>query len=381
VITIALYVALVAVSIPRWWSAGVTALFAASPAMLLFENWLFYEYLVAAILLLAVVAFAAFERSPTALRSAAVFTALAALCFIRASFQIVVLLLALALMVTAFRRHWRNVLTGALVPVLLVAALYVKNEFVFGTATTSSWAGMNLYQIVQPGFRPNQEQAMENSGVLTNIASEPVFQPVAAYGGYVKANHRFDGIPALTEVTKSDGATPNFNNIEYVSVSKLYMHDFWQVVFHAPSVYFRGVWLGIKTAVMPSTDYFFFLTNRARILSWVRAYDTAVLWQPGTRVVDNVPTGTAWGIVVYYLAALVFGLVEAFRVLVRRRGEAMLVFTWLLVLYATAVMTFGEIEENQRVRFVTDPLVTILVVALIARGVAATRRHRARPAA
>jgi uncharacterized membrane protein len=77
----------------------------------------------------------------------------------------------------------------------------------------------------------------------------------------------------------------------------------------------------------------------------------------------------------------VFGLVEAFRVLFRRRGEATLVFTWLLVLYATAVMTFGEIEENQRVRFVTDPLVTILVVALVARGVAATRRHRARPAA
>jgi ribosomal protein L4 len=38
--------------------------------------------------------------------------------------------------------------------------------------------------------------------------------------------------------------------------------------------------------------------------------------------------------------------------------------------YATLVLTFGEVEENQRIRFVSDPLVLVLAAVLVARAVA-----------
>jgi hypothetical protein len=39
-------------------------------------------------------------------------------------------------------------------------------------------------------------------------------------------------------------------------------------------------------------------------------------------------------------------------------------FIWLLLAYATVIMTFGEATENECIRFTTDPLVTVIVAAL-----------------
>lgn len=61
------------------------------------------------------------------------------------------------------------------------------------------------------------------------------------------------------------------------------------------------------------------------------------------------------------------------RVLGRRGGSATIALLWLLLAYATVVMTLGEIEENQRIRFVSDPLVAIVVAASIARAARAVR--------
>jgi hypothetical protein len=46
---------------------------------------------------------------------------------------------------------------------------------------------------------------------------------------------------------------------------------------------------------------------------------------------------------------------------------------WLITVYAVAVMTLGEVEENQRIRFVTDPLVLVLAAVFVSRVVTAVR--------
>ena len=122
-IALSLYVLFVVLRVPRWWAAAATSLFVISPAMLLYENWLFYEYSVAALLLVAAVVFVGFERHPTTKRSFALFTVLAALCYIRASFQIVLPLLVLGLMLVIFSDRRRAILVGAAIPLMLVAGL------------------------------------------------------------------------------------------------------------------------------------------------------------------------------------------------------------------------------------------------------------------
>jgi len=374
VIALSIYALLVEVRLPRWWSAVAAALFAVSPAAILVENWLFYEYLVAALLLLAALAFVRFQRRPTVLRAFLVFGLLASVCLVRASFQLVAPLLVLAFMLAIFPGRRRAVLAGAALPILLVAGVSVKNLVLFGTPSTSSWAGMNLMQIDQSGFRGTDEQRLQQEGVISPVSAIPVFQPLSAYRDVVALPSSYSTVPALSETTKPSSGVPNFNNIGYVKVSNHYLHDFGQILLHDPIVYLRGVWTGLTRAATPASDYYFFVGNRDKIEPWVRGYDAAVLWQPRVRWRFGRPSGTAWGIVAAYLAALGFGAVEMLRVLRRRGGSPTLAFVWLLLAYATFAMTFGEVAENQRVRFVGDPLASLLV-AVIAVKVAGYLRH------
>ena len=365
-LAVALYAVLVAVGVGRWFAAAAALLFTISPATILFENWLFYEYVVAALLVFAAVAFVVFVRHPDARRAFVVFLLLASVCYVRASFQLAVLVLVLAFMLFVFRGHRRAILLGAAAPVLLVVALMVKNWVLFGTPTTSSWTGMNLMQIAQPKIHGEEENSLQRRGLISPVSTIPAFSKLSDYAGVVPPDRRFTDIPVLSEVTKPSGTT-NYNNIDYVRISNQYLHDFVRVATHDPSVYLSGVWFGLKTAVYPSPDYNFFLENRAKMEWWVRGYDAVVLVQPHEHVRDGQPVGTAWGLIVYYVAALLLGAAEMVRILRRRGGSPTVAFAWLRLVYATVVMTFGEIEENQRIRFVTDPLALVLVCVLITR--------------
>jgi hypothetical protein len=378
-LAIALYAVMTVVGVGRWFAAAATTLFSISPAAILFENWLFYEYLVTALLVFAVCAFAHFVRRPTAARATAVFALLAAVCYIRASFQLVVLVLVLLFMVAVFWNHRRAVLLGAAVPVLLVVALSAKNTVLFGTPETSSWMGMNLVQVAQPGIHGAEEDSLEQRHLISAVSTVPTFSSLDKYSGVVPLDPRYSSVPVLSETTKSTGAT-NYNNINYVDISGHYLHDFIRVVTHDPGVYFHGVWVGMKMSAYPSPDYAFFLGNGAKMAWWIRSYDTVVLLQPKQHEVGGVRVGTAWGLIAYYVIALLFGAAEMVRVLLRRGGSATLALTWLILAYATTVLTFAEIEENQRVRFVGDPLAMVLVCAFVVRVAPrvrslAVRRH------
>lgn len=365
-LALGLYVILVSVEVSRWFAAAATALFIVSPTTILFENWLFYEYLVAVLLVLAGVSFALFVRRQSAFRAAAVFGFLAAVCYIRASFQPAVLVLVLLFMLGVFWSRRRAVLIGAAAPIVLVVALLVKNWVMFGTPSTSSWMGMNLMQVAQPAVHGEEEDSLQRRHLITGVSTIPAFSPLDKYVGVVPLDHAYSGVPVLSETTKSTGAV-NYNNINYVDISNQYLHDFVGIVTHDPTVYLHGVWVGLQTSVYPSTDYAFFLNNRSKMGGWVRDYDAVVLLQTRERVIDGVPAGTAWGLIAYYIVALSFGAVEIVRVITRRGGSTTLAFVWLLLTYTTTVLTLAEIEENQRVRFVGDPLALVLVCAFSTR--------------
>ena len=376
-IALSLYIVCVKLGVPRWWSAAVSALFAVSPAMIVYENWLFYEYAVAALLLLSALAFIRLERRPSAWRSGLLFGLLVSICLIRASFQILLPLLVLAFALWLFRGHRREILVGAAVPILILAGLSVKNWALFGTPSTSSWLGMNLMQVDQYGWSASDAVALRSRGIIGPISEIRVFQPLAAYRSVVPPSNRYASIPVLHQQVKPDaGDAPNFNNITYVTISNEYMHDWLRILVHKPSVYLSGVLQGMRRATFPSTDYEGFLPNRSKIEPWVRGFDALVLWQPQVTWSRGIPQGTAYGIVVFYLTALLFGAAETLRVLRRRCGSATIVFLWILLTYAVLTLTFAQVSDNQRIRFVTDPIVTILVSVAAARVLRALRQRR-----
>jgi 4-amino-4-deoxy-L-arabinose transferase-like glycosyltransferase len=381
-IAVALYTLCVVLGTPRWWAVTVSALFAVSPAMIVYENWLFYEYAVAALLLFSALAFVALERRPSVWRSGLLFGLLVAICLIRASFQILLPLIVLAFALWLIGEHRREILVGAALPIMILAALSVKNWVVFGTPSTSSWLGMNLVQVDQYGWSASEAVTLRSRGIIGPISEIRVFQPLAAYKSVVQPSNKYASIPALHDQVKPGaGDTPNFNNITYVTISNKYMHDWLQILLHKPSIYLRGILQGMRRTTWPSTEYGEVIPNRSKIEPWVRGFDAVVLWQPHVTWERNRPQGTAYGIVIFYLTALLFGAGETLRVLRRRGGSATIAFLWILLAYATLTLTFAEVSENQRIRFVSDPIVTILVSVAAARLLRALWHRRHRPPA
>lgn len=141
---LALYGLLVRVGCGARLSAGVAALVTVAPATILFENWLFYEYPVAVLLVLSAFALAGFARRQTLWPGFTFFLLLAVIIWTRSAFQIVWMLFAIGLALVALRHRKKVVLAACFVPLLLVVGLHAKNLAVFGQASTSSWFGMHL---------------------------------------------------------------------------------------------------------------------------------------------------------------------------------------------------------------------------------------------
>jgi uncharacterized membrane protein len=78
--------------------------------------------------------------------------------------------------------------------------------------------------------------------------------------------------------------------------------------------------------------------------------------------------GIAWGILLAYVIALVFGGKASARAVRRRNGDPAAItigFVWLTVSYVTLVLVLAQVTENQRIRYLVDPLTVVLLVLAV----------------
>ena len=380
VFTLLLYGLFEQVTRRRRLSVAAAAIISVSPAVLLYENWLFYEYPVAVMLVAALFALAMFVERRSVLWGVTFFTFLAALVYTRATFQLPWLLLIIGLLLWTLPGARRAVLVSCAVPVLVVVLLYVKNEAVFGIPTTSSWAGMNLAEIAFAKLPQTTKTKLIADGTLSSTAAIPPFSPLADYPGAVHRTRR-TGVAALDDQVKAprpgEPDTPvNFNNLAYVAISNTYQHDALRLIETHPGVYLAGVKLGLTRFFEPSSDNLFLARNRSTIGSWNARFNELLLWR--FRRISLI----SFALVLAYAVALAYGVALAAELRRNRAGPMsarlpVLGVTWLTVVWVALLTTFGEVSENQRLHFCLDPLVLLLdlsaVLALVGRPLTARR--------
>ena len=140
---------------------AITTLFVISPSVVLFENYLFYDYPLLLCLVGSVVAAGVFlqRRSSSPLIACAAFLASAAL--IRPIFHPIAVIAAVALLVFVAgapsipKRTWLVLGVVLLIPV----ALLVKNVVLFGQPTFSSWVGWNVGHLTTYSIRARSGSA------------------------------------------------------------------------------------------------------------------------------------------------------------------------------------------------------------------------------
>ena len=365
-------------------AVAATLLVVVSPATLLYENWLFYPYPVAVMLVLAAWALCRYAVSRT-LRSGLLAFALMAVPALTWSLFHVAWLIAAVVLVTVFSGvEPRKTLAAAACPLLLVLSWYGKNALLFGEPVASTWFGQNLYRAATGGLSADQRRQLAADLGLSPLATIAPFSPLASYRPYAEMPEP-TGEAALDESHKQDG-TPNFNHLAYIAISARYLELAVEIIKRQPFQYVQTAGKGLCRFCLPSTQDGFLEANRGRI-EWVdRLYGAAIHGQLRRPPLDSDCddwSPTHFPVVVpFLLLASIAGPVWLLREhRVTPDLGITLAFTLLTVAWVLLAGTLFEFGENNRFRYVTEPLMFVALAVSVQRAWDAAPSRRSPPRA
>ena len=362
-------------------AAVVSLAFFASPGTVLYENWLYVEYVCVVALLVAALCLHLFADGRGTRFAVVAFSALAAVVLVRTLFHPLWLLAVVGIVWLLLPGRRRQVLAAAAVPVLIVAAIQVKDFAQFGNTSLTSCTGLSVWRVTTAQLSDADRRALVAKGTISSYAlSLPLLLPVTRPAIFRAEPKR--GVPVLDRPRKSTGAA-NVGHAAYLHICAQYLRDGLRVARERPGAFRRGVQEGVEIYWRPASQYQLFdKRNRDAVAPIERAVSV------GIGQIDRDPGSTdyalgaqldqvAWVIVVAYALAFVLGI----RLLVRtrRRREApsptavVTAFVLFTVAYVTLVGNLLEAGENNRFHFALDPLVLALLAGWAA-GWRASRR-------
>ena len=362
--------------VSRWIAFALAAWFTVSPGVVLFENYLLYEYAVGFLLVAAAVSlwrYAALNSLPWLLLF---FILLLALVLFRNMFHLIYVLAILAVLVYLFEGRRQRILLAGALPLLVVLGLYTKNLILFGSFSGSTWLGMNMDTITAHQLTSREARDLVNRGVISPVSLLDVGSPIELYRPYIQMPAR-TGIPVLDECVTSNGAT-NFNCLAFRQIQDAYTRDGLALLRNYPIVYLRSLQAAWFTYFLPAGDFPFFDLNRPRIRAIDRLWNVAFFGQfedssdrkqlrrlanQGARASLVLHTGIflLLGLPALWIWGVTY-LVRGVRRNTLDRPSALLIgFLLFNIAYLTAVANFLSSFENNRYRFPFDAFYVVLL--------------------
>ena len=368
--------------VSRWIAFALAAWFTVSPGVVLFENFMLYEYIVGFLLIASAASLWRYATTGASSWIHLFFALLAALLFVRNFFHLVYILAILAALIYLSKGRRRQILLASALPLVIILALYTKNWILFGSFSGSSWLGMAMDTITAHQLTKREAQDFVKRGVISPVSLFDVGSPIESYRPYIAMPAR-TGIPVLDECVTSTGAT-NFNCLAFLQVQRAYTRDGLALLRTYPIVYVRteqGAWF---TYFLPAGDFPFFDLNRPRIHALDRIWNTVFFGQfeeagerkdlrrladqgavasliirTGVFLMLGLPILWIWG-VTYLARGLRAGTLD--------RSRAILVgFVLFNIAYVTAIANLLSSFENNRYRFPIDAFYVLLLGLVMER--------------
>ncbi len=283
---------------------------------------------------------------------------------------------------TLTRRH---VLIAAAVPTVLVGGWLLKNQVLYGDATTSSWVGMNLQRSTIPILDRDELERMHADGEISDIA---MIGPFGNYGLYADSmppctpSHDHPSLTTEGHLDPQGVIIPNFNYECFLPVYEQAGRDFWAVARAHPDVWLEGRVFSLRmtfttssrpagsdSPVMRGLDEVYHLV-RLDARGGVSTMD----WGTPLYGAFNLTVRFSLAVIALYTLVALYSALAIGRRVLRRRNtttdpvhRATYVLVGFLGAFTVAVGAIGELGEQARFRAMTDPIVLAAGALLAAR--------------
>jgi hypothetical protein len=199
------------------------------------------------------------------------------------------------------------------------------------------------------------------TGALSDVAVVTPFSSLDRYPAhYDTVPARFAHIPAVAAERKSNGQ-PNLNHVAYIAIAKSYKRDTKFVLAHYPKVLVQSIGRGWYEYFKPASDYWFLEPNlaaspllrfEARLFDHV-LYGVPFAGAPGLLLALGIPLLVIYALLAAFRPALLPRLT--------REQRLLLMFCAGTIAFVAVVGNTLNALENMRLRFMTDPLIAVLL--------------------
>jgi hypothetical protein len=380
-----IYAILAALGVRCWLAVAAPIFFALSPASILYENWLFYTYPLATLLIAAALSLHRLASHGFRVRDALLFfSLLSAVALTRSLFHLAWILFFTGLTLYVAGAQRRRLLPAALVALTLVFAVYFKNWIEFGSFSTSSWLGMNLARLATESIPPEEREDLERQGIISAVSLVPPFSflkkyPVDFRQPEFRNRRGLVDHPVLIDPVKSTRAV-NLNHLAYIEISKRYRADALTLIRRDPKRYLGSLANGWLLFTLPPSENSFLERNRKRLSSWDEIWNTTVYGVASAFRSDVVAQDLndreylQYRVSYFWVSLTLVSLVLAVYRGVKdfRRGEPghglCLLYLSLTILYVAVVGNALDYRENNRMRFMIEPMITVLIFWMFDRA-------------
>ncbi len=378
-LTWSLYILMARTGVSSRLAGILTSLFMISPATILFENILLYTYPVVALLSLSGVVLFSFLENGRFRDGLVFFLLLMLISLTRSLYHLVWIVAATGVLIILQRNMWKTILKTALLPLLVVFALYAKNYVLFGTFSSSTWMGMSFFKMTTHILPEEKRLELIGTGKVSELAVLPSYRGLWYYRDRIDLpSFEKTGIPILDLEHYSTGGL-NYNNLSYISLSSQYMKDALYVLSHYPSTFIKGLISSFKIYFYPSSDWFAMMDetnkNRKVLQPYIAPLNMMVCgqifntndptfspeytWQQYTQPAGKI----GLCIVVWVLVSFVFGGLYNINE-IRTKGwnsarAGTMAYLLIAIVYVTLVGNCLEVGENHRFRYNINPFLLV----------------------
>ncbi len=387
VFTLGLYRFLVNFRVSPTLAVLFTLVFIATPQFVLYGNWLFYTFPAMVLLLLGLFFIKRYLDRSSKISAFIGFFLLAMVSLTVSMFPLVwflVNLLCVYLLVE--KKEQKEIKKIALVPLILIVAVLLKNAVVFGSFNSSSWTGLNLNRMTLVSTA--HKRAWIAQGRLSPLTIMPGFQPIDKFPPGLMTQKPW-GVPALDAPYKSSGE-PNYNYIGYIALSRLYLRESLDVISWRPQDYLLSCAMAYNIFCLPSTygHHVIFSANQEKVEDIEGIFNDGLMFfrklqfftyridfgektllqygQPAVRYVDFDFYVTL--VFFLYPVLILWALWKGFSLggkrVFDRNEKIMLLLLALNILWVMLVGNMIDIGENNRYRKVIDPLAWVLLAVM-----------------